>query len=440
MSASLPDFFSRSWLESHAAACLAFYTRASCEAPEGGLFHSYDDAGAVRDAGARHLVSSTRLVVQFGWALQRPGGRTPAAERLLASCLDFLRAKHLGAACADGYAWTLRCGGGGACAVEDGANYAYGLAFALLAYATAARAGAAGAARWADEAMDTLTARLWEPAHGLYGDEADATWAVAPYRGQNSNMHACEAHMAAFAALRQPRHLARARAIAHAMCVRQAARVRDACGVALVYEHYDEQWMPDLAYNADKPDDRFKPWGFQPGHLLEWAKLLLQLDALAGEDDGRGAAVADADRAWRAPTAARFFAAACQGWDAAHGGFVYSLAPPAGAAAAAAAGGAPLAVANGFKYKWVQLEGAVAAALLARALPADAPFYRSWYARIWAYAFTTMYDHTHGAYFRALTADNKKIDDYKSPPGKVEYHATGACYDIIEALGASAHD
>jgi mannose/cellobiose epimerase-like protein (N-acyl-D-glucosamine 2-epimerase family) len=223
--------------------------------------------------------------------------------------------------------------------------------------------------------------------------------------------------------------------------VRQAARVRDACGVALVYEHYDEQWMPDLAYNADKPDDRFKPWGFQPGHLLEWAKLLLQLDALAGEDDGRGAAEADADRAWRAPTAARFFAAACQGWDAAHGGFVYSLAPPAGAAAAAAAaGGAPLAVANGFKYKWVQLEGAVAAALLARALPADAPFYRSWYARIWAYAFTTMYDHTHGAYFRALTADNKKIDDYKSPPGKVEYHATGACYDIIEALGASAHD
>lgn len=45
-----------------------------------------------------------------------------------------------------------------------------------------------------------------------------------------------------------------------------------------------------------------------------------------------------------------------------------------------------------------------------------------------------MYDHNHGAYFRALTAENKKIDDLKSPPGKVEYHATGACYDIIDAL------
>lgn len=44
-----------------------------------------------------------------------------------------------------------------------------------------------------------------------------------------------------------------------------------------------------------------------------------------------------------------------------------------------------------------------------------------------------MVDHEHGGWFRALTAENAKIDDIKSPPGKVEYHATGACYDVAEA-------
>ena len=35
------------------------------------------------------------------------------------------------------------------------------------------------------------------------------------------------------------------------MCVRQAERVRAACGVALVYEHYGSDWAPDLGYNLN---------------------------------------------------------------------------------------------------------------------------------------------------------------------------------------------
>lgn len=356
-----PKFRDPSWLLSHARECLEWYARDACIAPEGGLFHSYNDAGVVVDTSQRHLVSSTRLVVQFAWAIQRLTGdasgaaRAPRYKELLHSCVAFLRKHHLGAACSDGYAWTLRAGDGGVVA-EESTNYSYGLAFCLLAYANAAAAGVPEARAWADEVTETLTARIWEPAEGLYADEATPEWTVASYRGQNANMHACEAHMAAFKCLGQPRHLARARAIAAAMCVRQAERVRDACGVALVYEHYTADWAPDLLYNADKPDDRFKPWGFQPGHLLEWAKLILQLDELATEDDGRGAPETAAERAWRVPTARKFFAAALDGWDSTHGGFVYSLAPPLGAAAiAAAAAGAPLTVCNPRKYKWVQV-------------------------------------------------------------------------------------
>ena len=434
-----PDFTSPAFLLAHAHACMEWFSRPACLDERssgcpgsGGWYHSYRDDGSVVDEDVRHLVSSTRLVVQYSWALRRFPAEAARWSALLARSFAFLGAHRAasaggGGGGGGGHAWTFSVSRAGAIEQADATNYAYGLAFSLLACASAARAGLAGAAVAADEVMATLSSRLWEPAHSLYADEADARWArLSPYRGQNANMHACEAHMAAFAALRQPRHLARARAIARAMCVRQAGRVAAATGHALVYEHYSADWQPDLEYNRDKPDDRFKPWGFQPGHLLEWAKLLLQLQALAGEDDGEGGADSPAERAWRVPAARALFEGALAGWDEARGGFVYSLAPPS------ARGGA-LAWCNARKYKWVQLEGAVAARLLARALPAEAPFFMGWYQKIWAYCWAHMIDHVHGGWFRALNADNSKIDDLKSPPGKVEYHATGACYDIIDA-------
>jgi len=142
-----PDFRSPAWLRAHARdACLAFWVlRAPRPAGAGGgLFHCLRDDGSVYDARTRHLVSSTRLVVQFAWAAARGlaplAGGAPGWTELLASCLRFLRERHLGAASPGGHAWTLRCasgGGAGAVAVEDGTNYAYGMAFCLLAYASA---------------------------------------------------------------------------------------------------------------------------------------------------------------------------------------------------------------------------------------------------------------------------------------------------------------
>ena len=117
--------------------------------------------------------------------------------------------------------------------------------------------------------------------------------------------------MAAFRATGDALHLSRARTIARSMCVRQAGLVDAATGLgALVYEHYAEDWAaPDLEYNRDKPNDRFKPWGFQPGHLLAWRKLLVQLDA-RGQLEADGATPA----AWRVATARRLFEAALKGW------------------------------------------------------------------------------------------------------------------------------
>ena len=103
-----------------------------------------------------------------------------------------------------GYAWTIRDG-----RVEDATNHCYGVAFVLLAYATARKAGIDEAAvdgRNLGAARDALLGRR----AGLYRDEADADWHFSDYRGQNANMHMCEAMLAAYEASGEARYLDRA--------------------------------------------------------------------------------------------------------------------------------------------------------------------------------------------------------------------------------------
>ena len=62
------------------------------------------------------------------------------------------------------------------------------------------RARVQEAREWLAETFDLAEKHFWEPAAELYGDEAKADWTLLPYRGQNANMHACEALIAAFEA------------------------------------------------------------------------------------------------------------------------------------------------------------------------------------------------------------------------------------------------
>jgi mannose/cellobiose epimerase-like protein (N-acyl-D-glucosamine 2-epimerase family) len=54
------------------------------------------------------------------------------------------------------------------------------------------------------------------------------------------------------------------------------------------------------------------------------------------------------------------------------------------------------------------------------------------YRRIWDYAWAHLIDHQYGAWFRVLTREGQKIDDLKSPMGKVDYHTLGACWDVLD--------
>ena len=150
----------------------------------------------------------------------------------------------------------------------------------------------------------------------------------------------------------------------------------------------------------------FRPWGFQPGHQTEWAKLLLILHRHQPED-------------WQIERArALFDEALAKAWDHEHGGICYGFAPDG-------------TVCDDDKYFWVQAESFAAAALLAEATGEQV--YRDWYQRIWEYSWNHMVDHQYGAWFRILTRDNQKYDDLKSPAGKTDYHTMGACYEVLRS-------
>jgi len=398
-SESKPDFRSVDTLRAHIAQTMAFYHPRAI-GPEGGFFHYFRDDGSIYDADHRHLVSSTRFVFNYAMAYREFGH--PEYLNAVHHGLRYLRDVHRNPI-TGGYAWTLRDG-----KVEDATNHCYGLAFVLLAYSCALKVGISEAREWMDDTWNLLQQHFWEPEYGLYRDEADANWNFSEYRGQNANMHMCEAMLAAFEASTESRYLERALQLADTMTRRQAAKAN-----GLVWEHYDRHWNIDWDYHRDNPKHLFRPWGFQPGHQTEWAKLLLILHR-------HRTTLSSVDTNWLIPTAQSLFdTAVAHSWDHEHGGLCYGFAP----------GGS---ICDDDKYFWVQAESLAAAALLADAT--GKAQYWDWYDRLWDYSWQHMIDHQYGGWYRILTADNRKYSDEKSPAGKTDYHTMGACYEVLNVL------
>jgi mannose/cellobiose epimerase-like protein (N-acyl-D-glucosamine 2-epimerase family) len=416
MTSGAPNFRSEEFLLAHIRQTMAFY-HPRCVDPAGGFFHYFKNDGSIYERTHRHLVSSTRFVFNYAMAL-REFGNVEYRDATMHG-LRYLREVHRDAA-SGGYAWTLRDG-----KPEDRTNHCYGLAFVLLAYATAYKAGIVETHTWMDETWDLLEKYFWDAAFGLYRDEADAQWQFSNYRGQNANMHMCEAMLAAFEATDETRYLDRALTLADNITRRQAKLAN-----GLVWEHYDTQWRVDWEYHKDDPKHLFRPWGFQPGHQTEWAKLLLILDrhingqSLRSDPRSPDPALRDIEPInWLMPTARHLFdSALARSWDAARGGMVYGFAPD-------------YSVCDSDKYFWVQAESLAAAAVLAQRSGDNG--YWDWYDKLWAYSWQHLVDHRYGAWYRILDADNRKYSDEKSPAGKTDYHTMGACYEVLRTLRAA---
>lgn len=396
------DFYDIASLQAHVGKTMAFYHPRAID-PNGGFFHYLRDDGEIYNRHHRHLVSSARYV--FTYARYAEHFKRPEYLDWARHGLEFIERFHFQRDY-QGYAWTLDGN-----SVEDDTNHCYGLAFVLLAYATALKAGMEEAREGLYRVHELQTSRFWEAHWQRYADEADRDWQVSAYRGQNANMHSCEALIAAYDATGDDAFLERALQLARAFCL--ASAQHDAASVnkpeqgGWIWEHYDRQWRRDLDYNRDNPRHLFRPWGYQVGHQTEWAKLLMLLERRAPE-------------AWLLPTASRLFLTSVEaGWDPEHGGLVYGL---------DLAGN----IFDADKYFWVQAESLACAAMLGQRT-GERRFWQ-WYERLWEFSWSHMIDHHHGAWYRILTPDNRRYSDEKSPAGKVDYHTMGACYDIITTL------
>lgn len=396
-----PPFGDRAFLREHALWVMRFYGEQAVD-PSGGLYHYFLDDGRVYDREQRHLVSATRFVVTHALAFELSG--LPVYRERCGHALRFLEQAFEDRA-AGGYHWTVRWRDGKA-EPQDRTRHMYGLAFVMLAGARAAQAGVEGGRAVLQKAFALAERHFWEPQAGLYADEATADWQLGPYRGQNANMHACEALIAAFEATGERRYIERAETLAHGITVRLAEPHGGD-----VWEHYRSDWSRDWDYNRHDRSNIFRPWGYQPGHFTEWAKLLCQLDEHLPQPWHLPRAEQLFDRAWAAA------------WDAQHGGMHYGFAPDG-------------TICDAAKYHWVQAETMAAAGLLA-VRTGQARFRHAYHGQ-WAYCWQHFVDHQQGAWFRILTADNFNLTREKSPAGKVDYHDIGACFDVWRALNGGA--
>lgn len=388
---SYPAFHTSEFLVNHADRTLDFY-RVNAVDHKGGFFHCFNDDGMVYDKDLRHLVSSCRFVFNFAMSAARSGNEKDRAfaEHGLAFLVNTHRQEN------GSYAWEVRNG-----TITDTAIMGYGHAFVMLAAACAIKANIAAGRTILDQVWTLLEARFWEPEYGAYADEFTADFVEkTSYRGQNVNMHMCEASIAAWQATGEEKFLNRAQTLAQSFALKRADLTN-----GLVWEHFTSDWSPDFKFNADKPDDLFRPWGFQPGHQVEWARLLLTLDDIRSEP-------------WYLDRASSLYNDSLQqGRDRKYGGIYYGVAPDGTICAPS-------------KYFWVQSETIATAWRLYQRTGQQS--YRDDYESLWRYAWDHFVDHEYGAWYRVLSRDGKKKDIRKSPPGKTDYHTVGVIWDILD--------
>jgi sulfoquinovose isomerase len=277
----------------------------------------------------------------------------------------------------------------------DSRKQTYGHAFVLLAASTAAQAGF-GTDDLISEATDLIATRFFEPASRLYTEGWDRAFTASEdYRGQNPNMHLVEAFMAAAEATGDRGYLTRAVPIAERIIGQFAAG-----NGWRIPEHFTADWRPRPEFHRDQPRDVLRPYGYTPGHSLEWARLLLQLRALAGPGHD-----------WMLDASRHLFdQAITDGWDKERTGFVYTI-------------GTDGAVGVADRFHWVLTEAIGAAAYLYRAT-GDLRYDR-WYRRFWDHAALYLIDRRQGSWHHELTPANQ--------PGHTTWDGKPDLYHALQA-------
>ncbi|MGR6997872.1 AGE family epimerase/isomerase [Yinghuangia aomiensis] len=173
-------------------------------------------------------------------------------------------------------------------------------------------AGRAGAKALLADACDVMESRFWDDRRGWVRESWDRAWQEPEaYLGANANMHAVEAFLAAADATGDGVWRDRALRIAE-FFVDHVARSQ----WWRIPEHFSADGHIVPEYHDTNRADLFRPYGTTPGHALEWARLLLNLEAALPDPPN-----------WLAEAARWLFVVAVgAGWDTdGQPGFVYTV-------------------------------------------------------------------------------------------------------------------
>jgi mannose/cellobiose epimerase-like protein (N-acyl-D-glucosamine 2-epimerase family) len=395
----VPDnFFSKEFLTQHIKDIISFY-EPRCVDSSGGFFQSFYVDGTKFDPDFRQIVSSARMIINFMLA-----GKLLGRQELIdigSHGLEYLEKNHYVSE-REAYAFTLRNH-----APEDMTEQAYGYAFVLAAHAAAVQAGAVKDHSGVNRVFELLEKKFWLPEKGAYLDTISAAGVVDnSYRGQNSNMHMCEALIAAYEATQDMRFLNRAQVLAETFTQTLAAKAN-----GFVWEHYTVDFEVDWEYNKNDITNIYRPWGFQPGHQSEWSKNLLNIYRHKPENNS-----------WMVERAKQLFDGIWKlSYDSEHGGLVYGFGPD-------------MKWCDEEKYFWVQGESMATAALLYQAT-GEAKYVER-YVNLWRYCWDSWVDHKHGGWIGfKKTRDNRSFDNKKAVAGgKCDYHTLVACIEALRAF------
>ena len=356
----------------------------------------------------------------FGW-LDNEGRVDPSQPRFLYITGRFTHSYAVGALLGDQHSFELATHGvrslrtvfagpvgpGWAFALPSGEapgdpkRSAYATSFVVLAGASGTIAGVPGAQELLAESLATVDSSFWSDEEGAVREDVSPDPPAGPgYRGLNSNMHMVEAYLAAFSAGAGALYRDRAARIS-----RRAVTAAEQNSWRLP-EHFDAEWEPILDFNEDREQDPFRPYGSTVGHWLEWARLLLHLEA-AYQDDTE-----PMNTDWMRSAAVTLFDRAVgEGWSVdGNEGFLYTVGWE----------GEPVVRR---RLHWVAAEAISAAAILLTVT--GEPRYAEWRDRWISFVQNYFVDLEHGSWHHELDPENQPSPLIKQ--GKADiYHSSQA--------------
>jgi len=383
------------FLKDHINSIIKFYHPICIDSERGGYINQLNDDGEIYDRDTKHLVGTCRFIYNYAIAalLFKEKEYIESCNHGINYLLNYHRQPNRG------FAWVIDNNG-----VKDATFHCYGHAFVLLAVSISNKINSNRNIHLIYEIYDFLEEVFWDKENRLYVDEICSTdlEVISSYRGQNANMHMCEAMLLAFEITKDIKFFDRAYIIADRICNDLTLKTN-----GYVWEHYNENWEIDWSYNINDKKNLFRPYGFLSGHFAEWAKLLLKIKNID-------------NKKWLQEKAVYLFDSAVRiSWDSKLEGIFYSFDKNG-------------RIVDKDRYYWVLAEMIAASAFLAKCTENEK--YWNWYNIFWKYSLDYFIDKKNGGWYRVLNYKNEKYDNYKSPPAKTDYHPLGACYEILNEI------